>query len=755
MKTISILQAVKTLARVCDGAKEQDGVGFCAADVFMRKYAIFDELTVAEENDFYKKLKKYTKTQLAGCEIEKPRDFAIETDEQRQIMYAKRTKTYAKKISKSAELVNGRVKLTFPYNATLINAIKELSNAKKFDWTDKCWYVELDNTQALRDFFEDFDFFVPVDLDNTLKTAIVVNNKTMKLVGDDVEIRFPFNREIVNAVKIAPKRRWSFEKDCWIVKLSIESAEILKSISEQYDFLVEEAIGQHLMNMVAEAEQNKKRFEANSQLSRAMDSTFAVDGLNMPLRPFQLAGVEYAVRNKNVIIGDEMGLGKTVQAISSVLHMNAFPCLIVCPNSLKPNWRVEWKKWTSLDVYVYDPSKKWSCDSKITVVNYDNVEKLYEILKSQNYKSIVMDESQMLKNKKAKRTRAVASLAKEIDMKIMLTGTVVVNRPVELISQLEILGLFEKMFEGWFPFVKRYCGAYRDRFGFRTDGATNLAELHEKLRSHCYIRRDKTQVLTELPPKQWSDVPLEMDKASIEEYKIAERDIINYLRSNADIAIKVAEELSDLQSNGASEEEIESFKQGYREQKAAQASAAEHLVSIEVLKKIAARGKMKAAIEWIESFLESGQKLVLFATHREIVRGISDHFGCNYIDGSVKPEDRQAIVERFQNNADSKLIVLNTKAGGVGLTLTAASNVAFLEFPWTPADMDQAADRCHRIGQKDAVTAWNLYAVDTIDIDILSLINDKRSVVDAVNKGGEVVENKSIMKELINLLTNK
>jgi SNF2 family DNA or RNA helicase len=278
-------------------------------------------------------------------------------------------------------------------------------------------------------------------------------------------------------------------------------------------------------------------------------------------------------------------------------------------------------------------------------------------------------------------------------------------------------------------------------------GASNLSELNERMRATCYVRRNKADVLKELPAKQRADIVVEIDNRR--EYQRAESDLINWLgdraESDAEFLASIAH-LSEAEQRDAKDERRESA-----EQRAAQA---EQLVRIEALKQLSARGKMKAAIDWIESFLETGEKLVLFAHHVEIVEALAEKFSAPNITGSTPIERRQEYVDRFQNDPDCKLIVLNIRAGGVGLTLTAASNVAFVELDWTPAAHDQAEDRTHRIGQSDNVTAWYLLGENTIDQEIAALISKKRAVVDAATDGG-TVENVSILKDLVNSLRGK
>ena len=178
------------------------------------------------------------------------------------------------------------------------------------------------------------------------------------------------------------------------------------------------------------------------------------------------------------------------------------------------------------------------------------------------------------------------------------------------------------------------------------------------------------------------------------------------------------------------------------------ARRAEELVRIGKLKQLAAIGKLTAVEQWVETFLESGEKLVLFAHHKEIVAQLAERFSANAITGSTPPERRQELVDSFQNDADAKLIVCNIKAGGLGITLTAASNVCFVELDWTPAAHDQAEDRCHRITQKDSVNAWYLLADDTIDTEIYDIIEAKRAVVDAATDGDADASEAPTLREL-------
>jgi SWI/SNF-related matrix-associated actin-dependent regulator 1 of chromatin subfamily A len=322
------------------------------------------------------------------------------------------------------------------------------------------------------------------------------------------------------------------------------------------------------------------------------------------------------------------------------------------------------------------------------------------------------------------------------------------NRPQELVSQLKILGRLEE-FGGWHKFVTRFCNAYRDSYGWNISGAAHLEELNDKLREVCFIRRTKAEVLKELPAKQRSEIMVELSNR--EDYARAEADVVSWIRERVKADAEFHRQIDDLP-----EEIQETIIANRADAKAASAAQAETLVRIEALKQLSAEGKMEAVVEWIEDFIDSGEKLVVFATHKSIVKRLAEKFEADSITGDTPVEKRQAAVDRFQNDPAAKVIVCNIQAGGVGITLTAASNVAFVELGWNPAAHDQAEDRTHRIGQTDSVTAYYFIGEDSIDEWIYDLIEEKRVVVDATTDG--VVREKKtsgMLKDLVKRLTKK
>jgi SWI/SNF-related matrix-associated actin-dependent regulator 1 of chromatin subfamily A len=453
------------------------------------------------------------------------------------------------------------------------------------------------------------------------------------------------------------------------------------------------------------------------RLSQAHGADFeAPPGLAGDLMPFQTAGVAYALRQRRAFIADEQGLGKTIQALAAIEAADAYPAVIVCPASLKLNWLREAAHWLpkrSTDTISGRTAAALPM-ADIVVVNYDVLDAHADALAELAPRALVFDESHYCKNPKARRTKALIHLSEQLPagtLRLALTGTPLVNRPGELVPQLRALRCLDH-FGTSASFARRFRGEEARR------------RLHWHLRSTCYVRRRKDEVLTQLPPKRRITVPVPLTNEA--EYDQLELDLIEWLRA----AVRDPKEL---------EERIDT------------ALRAEALVKLNALRHVAARGKLPAAIEWIETFVAAGERLVVFAHHRDIQAGLLDAFpGAARIVGSDTLAERDANVERFQNE-EADLCICSLEAASHGFTLTAAASVAFVELGWTPAKHDQAEDRVHRIGQDRHVTAWYLLAADTIDERIAALIDHKRAVVDSVTDGtpsGEAAIVDRLLREL-------
>jgi superfamily II DNA or RNA helicase len=431
------------------------------------------------------------------------------------------------------------------------------------------------------------------------------------------------------------------------------------------------------------------------------------------LAPFQWAGVRYALDARRVFLADEQGLGKTVEALATLEADDAYPAVVVCPASLKLNWEREAHRWLPhRSVAVIHGRVPVPPTAEITILNYEIVAAHREALARLRPGALVVDESHLCKNPQAKRTQAVRRLAEAIEpegLRLALTGTPVLNHAEELISQLRVLGRLEDFGSG-------------ARFKRQFRGRLSEERLHWHLRRRCFVRRLKTEVLPQLPAKRQVVVPVELDNER--EYRLAEQDVIAWLR----------EQPLDLRELNA---------------RIAATLRAERLAQIGTLQRLAARGKLNAALAWIHDFLASGEPLVVFARHVEVQTAVLERFPhALHIMGRDTITERDEAVRAFQDPDGPQLIVAATRVGAQGITLTRASNVAFLELEWTPALHDQAEDRCHRIGQRDAVTAWYLLAAETVDETMAAVIQRKRGLIAAVTDGRQL-EDEGMLDQVV------
>ena len=457
--------------------------------------------------------------------------------------------------------------------------------------------------------------------------------------------------------------------------------------------------------LLAELLAEHERAARTVALSYAEDAELEDLGLGGELHPFQRAGVRYALERRRTFIADEQGLGKTVQALAALEADRAFPAAVVCPASMKLVWKRETEHWLPRrTVAILDGrlDGTWAGeteDAEIVVLNYDILEAHGQRLAQRGLRALVLDESHYVKNPRAQRTKAAQELVAQLPddaLRLALTGTPILNRAEELVSQLRVLGRLGEFGSG-----------ARLTRRFRSAGSDD--RLHWNLRAHCYVRRTKQQVLPQLPAKRHDTVPVLLSNEH--EYRLAEQDVIAWLQSLP----------LDLRTIDA---------------KVAAALRSEQLVRLNNLRQLAARGKLPTALAWIADFLESGEPLVVFAEHIATQKAVVERFGgAAHILGADSTVKRMEAVDAFQREDGPQLIVCSMKAASQGITLTRASNVAFLELDWTPARHDQAEDRLHRIGQDSAVTAWYLLAPDTIDETMAELLERKRTLINAVTDG--------------------
>ena len=422
------------------------------------------------------------------------------------------------------------------------------------------------------------------------------------------------------------------------------------------------------------------------------------------------------------LLGIDCGLGKTAISLSYLKqHPACFPCVIICPASLKYQWRREAKIWTGLKAFIAEGTNPDEAilnkPPKISIINYDILFKRKskkrvdkgkswtDFLKQLKPNLIVIDECQRIGGR-SKCSAAVKELCRGVPSILALSGTPFTSKPIEIFPVLNILK--PNVFSSKLLFAERYCDPRWTLFGMKYDGLSHGNELHDLLLENALVRRRMIDVLPELPEQIDEMIPVPISNEM--DYMQADEDLIQWLQE-IDLA------------------------------KAERASKAVEFSKIGYLLQLAAKGKIPYLIEWVNNFLEeSDEKLVVFATHREMLNALQE--GCQaksiMIHGGVTGKDRDKAVEVFRSDNRVRVCFANIRAAGTGLDgLQVANNVLLAELDWAPGKIKQAIHRCYRIGTKKTVIAYWVVAEGTIEERICELLQLKQEYFSKVLDGGK------------------
>jgi SWI/SNF-related matrix-associated actin-dependent regulator 1 of chromatin subfamily A len=432
--------------------------------------------------------------------------------------------------------------------------------------------------------------------------------------------------------------------------------------------------------------------------------------------PYQRAAIAFGLGRPNALFADEMGLGKTIEALGLVnSDESARRVLIVCPASLKLNWARECEHWLIDRGPVGVAGKTFPENANVVIINYDILGKWRAQLR-EPWDVLIADECHYVKNKQAKRSKRLYAL--KARRKLFLTGTPILNRPVELWAVVNYLAPDE--FDSFWPFAKRYCKPCKNRYGWDFSGASNLDELHERLRSTIMVRRTKSQVLSDLPPKRRQVIELASDH------------IAGLIAVETEAWQEHKHRLNELRAVGRGSDEMTSAE-------LAELRAGVNLAFGELakLRQATALAKVPLVIEHVRSVLDDVGKIVVFAHHRAVISELAEPFGdaAVTLTGDHTIDSRQAAVDRFQEDESCRLFIGSITAAGFGLTLTASAHVIFAELDWVPAHLTQAEDRTHRIGQKESVLVQHLVLQDSLDARMVGTLIKKQRVIDKVVDG--------------------
>ena len=392
--------------------------------------------------------------------------------------------------------------------------------------------------------------------------------------------------------------------------------------------------------------------------------------MRLPLLPHQKEGVEFILNNSSAFVCDDMGMGKTRTVIEAMIQRSQFPILVICPSALKLNWRNEIARWVGIDLEIDN------LEQDIIITNYERMNKYKFEIQALPIKQLILDESHSFKEESSKRTQLALAWSRKIPYKILISGTPMLNRPRELITQMEILNNIHKV-GGREKFLEKYCNPRHSQYGIDYSGCSDLQELHQTMNG-IWLRRTKDDLENKLPTKTIVPIPIiELNQPAPTSF----RDIERYDRA--------------------------------------------------VLYK-----KLDASVDFIEQLLERDEKVVVFVHHKDIGKALNMKFpDASVIVGGQSPVHRQLNIDNFQLH-DTQIIICSLQASAVGLTLTASRCAVFIEYPWSPALLAQAQDRVHRLGQDKDVFIFYLYGQGSIDEYRLNTNSFKKAVIDYIVDGG-------------------
>lgn len=538
--------------------------------------------------------------------------------------------------------------------------------------------------------------------------------------GNLLRITFPFDPRMVALVKTIPGRRYHPEGRYWTVPSfamrELQSAAARANIPVLASSQTRQALEQGLV-------QRQQLLETKTLQDAAL-----VLPTTTSLYPYQRAGVAFLLRSltafKGALLADDMGLGKTVQALSvPAISEGLKQVLVLCPASLKYVWAAELDKhYPQLSYQIIEGSpgeraRAWAAPARVKIANYELLlrDKLAQV---KNWDMVICDEATRIKNYKTKTARAVKQLRRRYSL--ALSGAPIENRLEELHSIFDFVmpGLLGP---GW-RFVVEHC--IRTPWG-KVVGYRGMDKIRERIGPH-YLRRTKGQVLTELPPKVYNDVPVELSRAEWRVYEAILEQIRSVVAENPKIrAVNVLTEMLRLK----------------------QCTGDIRLLGEDI-------GHLSTKLQALADILEAaeGHKVVAFTQFAQLALLVQKDLDAAIIYGAQPAKERAGIIESFQREGGRQLLV-STEAGAYGVTLTAADIVVHIDQPWNPARLRQREDRLHRIGQVSSVQVVNLLARRTIDEHVVEIIHRKRELTRALFEDDEALVQTLTREDLLSLLS--
>jgi len=504
-------------------------------------------------------------------------------------------------------------------------------------------------------------------------------------------LTFPYNQEDLKTVRALPLRDWVKVEKVWKVpQLAVKTLDNLSAQWTDEAKIVKESIDDGLIELI--------EYKFDDSIKDEEDTL---------LRPYQQIGVNFLSKAKKALLADEMGLGKSIQSIKTIIDLNLKRNLILCPSTLKLNWRNEFIKHFDITPVVISGTKKervnqWTdIDSQYVIANYDLLRFDWEVI-PKSWDSIIADEVVYLKHNKSARTKLAKKLKSPI--RLALSGLPLENNLMEFQSIMEWIR--PELVPSAYRFKYRY-GVWD--YGGKLIGYRNLDELH-MLTSPFILRRTKAQVLPELPPKIHSEFPLEMPASVVKAYNSIKKDFITWLKGDG--------------------------------REASPASVLEQTIRmrqfVEFPEIIGFNSIPNLKLEWLRDTYQNIPKMVVFTYFKASVSLLQNIFDTEYVlTGDTPTEERFDLIERF--NAEDTGMLIMTDAGRFGLNITGASTIVNYGSFYNPATMQQREDRLHRYGQTNVVHVLSPYLVGTIDEGIRSIFLRREKDIQQFIEGSERV----------------
>ena len=551
-------------------------------------------------------------------------------------------------------------------------------------------------------------------------------NRAEKVNGDfSMFITFDFDMKIVNVIRQFPQKYWNAEEKIWEVPIK-RLGELVTALPDE-DFNI-----------------------SGTYVPMEKPKAVVPDGFNFKTKPYehQIAGFNFGLQNDRWLLGDEMGLGKTKQvidiAVAKKLSRGYKHCLIICGvNGLKWNWRNEVKIHSNEGAYILGQKSKgdritigsnqdkyndiinlWERDEYFIITNVESLrdteiaDALKQACECGLIGMIAFDECHKAKNPTAQQSKGILQL--QADTMIAMTGTPLLNNPLDLYIILHWLG-YEK--HKFYSFRKHYCN-FGGFGGYEIISYKNLDELQDRL-NEIMLRRKKEEVL-DLPDKVYIDEFVEMSDKQKKIYN----EVTAEIKENIDQIKMASNPLAELI-------------------RMRQATGFTGILSSKVMES----AKLDRMMELVEEATFNKKKVIIFSNWQQMIDPIFDRldeagYTVGQITGQTPDNQRQQLVDKFQNTDDIQIMLGTSGAMGTGITLSEATVEIFMDEPWNMALKEQCVDRAHRIGQKQNLTIYTIMCKDTIDERVHELVEKKGMMADAM-VDGKVVGDK---KELLNFL---